>query len=160
MEIEPLPATTVTQIFGLLEVLNSHGGKEDIYRLAKDLHYELGELREVLRAGELLGFVHTPGGDAVLTDLGRGLVASRVKARKRLFREQLRRLTLIRYVSDLVEQTEDKAIEKEVLLEVFAKVLPQDDPEEVFKTLVNWSRHAELFRFNRDSGQLSSNVAK
>ena len=68
MNVEPLPNSTIGKIVGLLEVLDDHGGREDIYKLARELKYEFGELLTVLKAAEMVGFVHTPGGDVEIVE--------------------------------------------------------------------------------------------
>lgn len=154
MEMTPLPPTTVAKILGLLKVLDEHAGREDIYKLAKELHYELGELMEVIKAGEMLGFVHTPGGDCVLEDVGKTILKSKVNAKKKLFRDQLKKLALMTHMIQVLSRTEGRRLEKEVILEDLSRLLPHEDPEKSFETLVNWSRYGELFGYTRGSQQL------
>ena len=154
MEMIPLPHTTVAKIVGLLKVLDEHAGREDIYKLAKELHYELGELMEVIKAGEMLGFVHTPGGDAVLEDLGKTILKSKVNTKKKLFRDQLKKVALMTRLIQMLYRAEDHRLDKEAVLEELSRLLPHEDPEKTFETLVNWSRYGELFGYTRGSQQL------
>ena len=55
--IEPLPSTGISKVLGLCEILDDHGGKEDVYRLAQDLHMPFGELLLVIKGAEMLGLV-------------------------------------------------------------------------------------------------------
>ncbi len=154
MEMQPLPPTTVTKILGLLKVLDEHAGREDIYKLAKELHYELGELMEVIKAGEMLGFVHTPGGDVVLEELGKTILKSKVNVKKKLFRDQLKKLGLIGGIVAFLSKEGQNRLDKDVVLEEISRLLPHEDAEKTFETLVNWSRHGELFGYNRNTQEL------
>ncbi|MCR4404817.1 MAG: AAA-associated domain-containing protein [Candidatus Acetothermia bacterium] len=149
-KVDPLPNTGVNRIFGLLELLDDRGGREDIYRLADELGYELGELLAVIQAAELLGFLETPGGDVLLLPLGKRAIEGDTNLKKALFKEQLRRLGLFRHLSDYLQAREGQAASREEILEELAHLLPQEDPEQLFETLLNWGRYGELFGYDPD----------
>jgi hypothetical protein len=90
MDVLPVPEVGMTRILGLLEVLDDHGGREDIYRLARDLSYEFGDLLGVIKAAEILGLVDTPGGDVVLQPLGKQIIESDVNTKKSLLKKQVK----------------------------------------------------------------------
>src|SRR5262245_57138901 len=98
MSIDPIPQVGISRILGLLEVLDDAGGRYDVFRLARDINYELGDILMVIKAAEMLGFVETPGADVVLTSLGGKLLRARVNARKQLLKEQLKKLPIFRTV--------------------------------------------------------------
>jgi len=148
--IHHIPSTNLPRVFGLLEILDDRGGREDGYRLARDLNYDLGELLKVMKAGEILGFVVTPGGDIVLEPLGRKFLDADINERKLMLRERLREHGLFNYLVRLLKGQEDGAVEKELVLEHLAMLLPDEDPEQLFSTIVNWGRFAELFGYNKD----------
>ena len=148
--IHPIPDTNLPQVFGLLEILDDRNGREDGYRLARDLNYDLGELLKVMKAGEILGFVDTPGGDIVLQPLGKKFLESDINARKSMLRERLLQHGLFNYLVRLLKGQEDKSIDKERVLEHLAMLLPNEDPERLFSTIVNWGRFAEIFGYNKD----------
>lgn len=150
--IEPLPRTTLSQIIGLLEALNDRGGKDDIYKLAKELNLELGDLMAAIRAAEMLEFVTTPGGDAELNDLGRKMLRARTPGRKKLFQAQLQKLPLFVQLRQLLERAPGKRLEKDAVLEELSKWLPDEDTAQLFDTAINWSRYAELFGYDQDTG--------
>ncbi len=154
MDVEPLPHSTISNIVGLLEVLDDHGGREDIYKLAREIQYEFGNFLTVLKAAEMVGFVHTPGGVGELVELGRQVLKSDINTRKKIFGEQLKRLKLFSHLSRMLQKAEDHKIDKETVLQELARLLPHEHPEQVFATLVDWSRYAELFGYNRDTEQL------
>jgi len=150
MVVTPVPEVGMTRILGLLDVLDDHGGREDIYRLARDLSYEFGDLLGVIKAAEILGLVDTPGGDVVLQPLGKHLIECDVNTKKSLLKKQVKAHSLFaHFIEFLKGQPERKATREEVVVEA-GKILPQEKPLSVFRTLVNWGRFTELFGYNRD----------
>jgi NitT/TauT family transport system ATP-binding protein len=148
--INPVPDCQLTLVFGLLELLEDRGGREDGYKIARDLQFKFGDLLKVMKAAEILGFVTTPAGDVVLEPLGKELIAGDVNKKKLIVREQLKQLSLFAYFIRLLRGQEDRSLTKEVVLEHLAMLLPTERPERVFWTIVNWGRFAELFGYNKD----------
>ncbi|HZO82266.1 MAG TPA: AAA-associated domain-containing protein [Candidatus Binataceae bacterium] len=148
--IHPIPDSQLPWVFGLLEMLEDRGGREDGYKIARDLNFKFADLLKVMKAAEILGLVSTPAGDVVLEPLGREFLAADVNQRKRIIREQLRKHTLFGYLVRLLRAQEDHSLNKEVVLEHLAMLLPDESPERMFATVVNWGRFAELFGYNKD----------
>jgi len=148
--ITPLPDCGLTLVFGLLEFLEDCGGREDGYKIARDLNFKFSDLLKVMKAGEILGLVSTPAGDVVLEPLGKQFLAAQVNDRKLMLREQLKKHSLFSYFIRLLHGQEDKSLTKEVVLEHLAMLLPSEKPERQFQTMVNWGRFAELFGYNKD----------
>jgi NitT/TauT family transport system ATP-binding protein len=151
--INPIPDCQLTWVFGLLETLEDRGGREDGYKLARDLHFKFGDLLKVMKAAEVLGFVSTPDGDVVLEPLGREFLEKDVNGRKLMIRERLKTLGLFSYLMRLLRAQEDRSLSKEVVLEHLAMLLPNESPEKMFTTIVNWGRFAELFGYNKDENR-------
>lgn len=148
--INPIPDCQLTWVFGLLETLEDRGGREDGYKIARDLNFKFSDLLKVMKAAEILGFVSTPAGDVVLESLGRQFLDSDVNERKLMVREQLKKHGLFGYLVRLLRAQEDRTLQKEVVLEHLAMLLPNEPPEKLFTTIVNWGRFAELFGYNKD----------
>jgi NitT/TauT family transport system ATP-binding protein len=148
--INPIPECELTWVFGLLETLEDRGGRDDGYKIARDLHFNFGSLLKVMKAAEILGFVSTPDGDVVLEPLGRQFLESEVNDRKLLIRGQLKKHGLFAYLMRLLRAQEDHSLTKEIVLEHLAMMLPNEAPEKIFTTIVNWGRFAELFGYNKD----------
>ena len=51
-----LPHARRGAVAGLLELLNDRGGKEDLYRIADELHLEVDDLLPIVEAAALLAF--------------------------------------------------------------------------------------------------------
>jgi len=148
--INPIPDCQLTWVFGLLETLEDRGGRDDGYRIARDLQFNFSDLLKVMKAAEILGFVSTPSGDVVLEPPGKAFLELDINQRKLMLREQLKKLSLFAYFVRLLRGQEDRSLPKEVALEHLAMLLPNESPQKQFNTIVNWGRYAELFGYNRD----------
>ena len=118
--INPIPDCQLTWVFGLLETLEDRGGRDDGYRIARDLQFNFSDLLKVMKAAEILGFVSTPSGDVVLEALGKQFLELDVNQRKLLLREQLKKLSLFAYFIRLLRGQPDLSLPKEIALEHLA----------------------------------------
>ena len=148
--INPIPDCQLTWVFGLLELLEDRGGREDGYKITRDLQFKFSDLLKVMKTAEILGFVSTPDGDVVIEPLGKKCLESDVNQRKLIVREQLKTIGLFAYFMRLLHGQEDRSLQKELVLEHLAMLLPNEPPDKVFSTIVNWGRFAELFGYNKD----------
>lgn len=150
MDVTPVPEVGMTKVVGLLEVLDDQGGRQDIYRLARDLSYEFGELLGVIKAAEILKLVHTPGGDVVLEPLGKRIIECDVNTKKRLLKEQVKVHSLFRHFLAFLKNRPEPNATADEILEEAGRILPQEKPDSVFRVLVGWGRYTEIFGFNQD----------
>lgn len=148
--IEALPLVTPGKIIGLLEILESNHGTINIYDLATKIGKDFGFTMAVVKAAEILDFVDTPKEYVAFTRLGIKFLESDVNGRKLIFKQQMLSLRIFEVVSGMLQSREDIRIEKENLLREIASLLPNEDGEKVFETLVSWGRYGELFGYNAD----------
>ena len=152
--IDPIPQVGISRIIGLLEVLDDGGGRYDVFRLARDVNFELGEILRVIKAAEMLGLVETPGADVVLTSIGGKLLKARLNQRKQMLKEQIRKLPIFRAVVDALQRSDQHRADEDAFLEIFALHLPAEDAEALLKTVIDWGRYAELLGYNPEDQQL------
>jgi NitT/TauT family transport system ATP-binding protein len=146
-----LPEMGISQILGLVELLIGKGGREDIYKLAGELSMELGETLTVIKAAEMLGLVNTPGGDVVVEDFGHQVIDASITERKDLIRHKLELLPVFKSVEEFLNNKDDGEVGRDEVLEKLAELIPNDDAETSFSTMVNWGRYAEIFGYNDDT---------
>ncbi len=154
MEGEPEPYTGISRIIGLLKILKEKGGASDLYQLGVDLHLELGEELQIVKAAESLGFVVTPESDIALTPLGEEILEKDINGRKTLIRERLLTLPLFEKVLGWLEGEEEETLSMEKLKERIGEAFPNEDVDTAFSMLVNWGRYAELFGYNASREEL------
>jgi NitT/TauT family transport system ATP-binding protein len=148
--VEPLPHVTPGEILGLLEILDDNNGTVDIFDLAQKTGKDFGSTITVVKAAELLDFIDTPKHNVVFTDTGRQFLKGDVNNRKLLFKQQLLSLRLFEVVSGMLKRNESLNLSEEIVLEQLAILLPNEDVEKLFETMVGWARYGELFGYNAD----------
>jgi len=154
MAIDPIPQVSISAVMGLLEVLDDQGGRYDVFRLARDVNFEFGEILKVLKAAEMLELVVTPGADVVLTATGKDLLRGKVNARKKLLKQQIKRLPLFHAMVEALGKADDQRAHEDVFLEMFALQLPAEDSEAVLKTVIDWGRYTELLGYNPEEQEV------
>jgi len=153
--IEPLPLATTSEIVGLLEYLDAHGGQDDIFDVAAATDREFGQMIAITKAAEMFDFVDTPKQGIVLTPEGRHFVAADPEERKPIWREQLLKLRLFQDVHALLLQHPDDAVGADTVREMIIMALPRENYEAVFDTMVRWARFGNLFAYEEDADRLS-----
>jgi len=148
--IEPLPFVTPGEILGLLEILDDHNGTIDIFDLAQKTGKDFGSTIAVAKAAELLDFVDTPKHNVIFTDTGKKFLKGDINERKILFKQQLLSLRLFDVVAGMLRRNESLNLSDEIVLEQLAILLPNEDADKLFETIVGWGRYGELFGYNAD----------
>jgi len=152
--VVPVPPTGLLKVLGLLQVLDDHGGKEDIYKLARELRDSFGELLIIIKAAEVLGFVDTPGGDLVLQPLGKQIISLPTNQRKKIIGQQVAKLPLFVHFTQFLAARPDKSALRQEIMDELGRILPTERPKPQFDALMNWGRYAEIFSFSRDDDRL------
>jgi NitT/TauT family transport system ATP-binding protein len=158
MAAAPIPPVGITEILGFLKVLEDRGDRADIYRLSQELQIDTTELVPAIQGAELLGLVQTPGGDVVLLPLGKQVTHADVNTKKAILKEQMEKLPLFRFFVDFLANQPEKSVEKSVVLEELALLVPNDDPEKNYSSLLKWGRYGEIFGFSHDTGRFFLNT--
>ncbi len=108
MHYQMLPHARPGGIAGLLELVLDHNGKDDIYRLADDLAFEIDDLLPIVDAAQLLGFLTVTEGDAAITPTGTEYANSEILRQKELFRAAaLENVLLLRQIVRAIETKSD-----------------------------------------------------
>ena len=150
--MESIPAVSVGQILGLLEILDGAPELKNIYEISDDIGKEFGETISIVKAAEILDLVDTPKHDVELTGLGRRFVASDRAGRRAIFAEQVFKLRLFHIILALLEAYEE--IDAERIVKDVASALPYDNPEKTFETMIAWGRYAGLMDLNTKTNKV------
>ena len=133
---------------GLLVLLNSHKGSEDVALLADDLDLEIDEILPSLDFAGVLGLARVADGRVTFTDLGRRYMAASIRDRKAILRDQLRKTTLFKTLLRALDSAPEHQLTDEQLTQLIS-VTPASADESV-QNIVNWGRYAELIRYDAD----------
>ncbi len=142
------PKCSPTEMQGLLVLLNSHKGSEDVALLADDLDLEIDEILPSLDFAGVLGLARVADGRVTFTDLGRRYMAASIRDRKAILRDQLRKTTLFKTLLRALDSAPEHQLTDEQLTQLIS-VTPASADESV-QNIVNWGRYAELIRYDAD----------
>jgi NitT/TauT family transport system ATP-binding protein len=149
MHYQMLPHARPGGIAGLLELVLDHEGKDDIYRLADDLAFEIDDLLPIVDAAQLLGFLTVTEGDAAITPTGTKYANSEILRQKELFRTAaLENVLLLRQIVRALEAKSDRSVPEEFFHDMLDEQFSEDETILQLATAINWGRYAELFDFD------------
>ncbi len=149
MHYQMLPHARPGGIAGLLEILLDHNGKDDIYRLADDLAFEVDDLLPIVDAAQLLGFLTVTEGDAAITPTGIEFANSEILRQKELFREAaVTNVLLLRQIVRAIEAKSDHTVSEEFFHDMLDEQFSEEETLRQLETAINWGRYAELFDFD------------
>ena len=144
-----LPHARPGGIAGLLELLIDHNGKDDIYRLADDLGFEIDDLLPIVDAAQLLGFLTVTEGDAAITPLGNEYANGEILRQKELFRAAAtENVLLLRQIVRAIEAKSDGTVPEEFFHDMLDEQFTEEETLRQLETAINWGRYAELFDFD------------
>jgi NitT/TauT family transport system ATP-binding protein len=136
-------------IGGLLELLVDRNGRDDIYRLADDLAFEIDDLLPIVEAASLLGYIHVKEGDAEITPDGKLFAEAGILQRKVLFHVAAERVPLIRQITRALATKADHSMPADFFHDLLDEHFSEEEVDRQLETAVTWGRYAELF--DRDS---------
>ncbi len=145
--MEPIPPVELGQVIGLLEIVQDHRGRVDVFTLERLTDVEFGHTLALVMAGEMLDFLDTPKEMVILTDLGRRFLQQDVPGRQAILREQLLKLDLFKFIVKRLEVRPEKQLPKEIVEEDLVMRMLTRDIEPLFDTIVAWGRSGELFGY-------------
>jgi NitT/TauT family transport system ATP-binding protein len=135
-------------------VLDDNKGQLDIFQLSTIVGKDFGSVMAVVKAAEMLDFVDTPRRSVIFTAVGKTFLKANINQRKIIFKEQLMRLRLFQLVTDMLKRSEAGGLEEDIILETLAIVLPNEDAEKHFDTLIDWGRYGELLGYDADEKRM------
>jgi NitT/TauT family transport system ATP-binding protein len=149
MHYQMLPHARPGGMAGLLELLLDKGGRDDIYRLADDLAFEIDDLLPIVDAAQLLRFLTVEEGDAAITPAGEEFANSEILRQKELFRNAaVENVLLLRQIRRAVESKSDHSVPEDFFVDMLDEQFSEEESRRQLETAVNWGRYAELFDFD------------
>ena len=144
-----LPEVEIDDLTGMLEHLTeSEQAKFDIYLLEDELGIDTDHLLLLTEAAELLGFVSISRGDIELTPLGQTFAQARIPTRKEIFASRASRLPLIRWLLEMLRNTENHQLKWKVIHTALGLEFPSEEAESQVDTMINWGRYGELLTYD------------
>src|SRR5271168_3967410 len=149
MHYQMLPHARPGGIAGLLELVLDHNGKDDIYRLADELAFEIDDLLPIVDAAQLLGFLTVTEGDAAITPIGAEFANSEILRQKELFRTAaVNNVLLLRQIVRAIDAKSDRTVAEDFFHDMLDEQFSEEETLRQLETAINWGRYAELFDFD------------
>jgi len=148
-----LPHVSIGDVTGLIELVHTKGGREDLYQLGRYLQLELDDLLPLVEATDLLDLADTEEGDLVLTEEGKRFAEAGVLEEKQIFREQaLAHVSILRHIVQALQAAPRHLLPEEHFLQFLEMHYGEEEAQAQLETAINWGRYAELFSFQEDRG--------
>ena len=148
-----LPHVSIGDVTGLIELVHTKGGREDLYQIGRHLHLEVDDLLPLVQAADLLDLADAEEGDLVLTPQGKRFAEAGVLEEKQIFRDQaLEQISILRQIVHALETAPGHTLPEEYFLSLLETHFGRDEAQAQLETAINWGRYAELFSFQDDRG--------
>ena len=127
----------------------------DLFYLCEEMGETVEQIFNAAIAGEVLGFLTTPGTQVLITEEGRAFIKE-IDTEKRnvMMRNAILRMGLISSIYELVQKAGADGLDEQLVLDQIIIVLPFEDHVQQFKTLLVWCRYANLLTYDSDEQKL------
>ena len=150
-----LPHARPGGIAGLLEILEDHGGREDLYSLAEESGMEVDDLLPIVEACTLLGLASLHEGEVTISPEGKAFVEADILQRKVLFRDAaVNRVALLSQMDSILKRKSDHSIAVEFFHDILDEHFSEDEVKQQLETALHWGRYAEIFDYDSKTGRL------
>lgn len=153
-----IPMVDVSELIGLFEVMSLHekNGYIDLPKISELLHLDINNLFPLIEVADMLRFAKVINADVSFTYLGRLFVNADILHRKQLFANNLLKyIPFVKYIKIVLDEIFDNRISEDYFLLELNVYFREDESKRILNTIINWSRYAEIFAYNYDSGELS-----
>ena len=150
-----LPGVRIGSVAGLLSFIASEG--VDLYLLGQRLQLDVDDLYPIIDAAEILQLIDVDDGDVRINAAGLRFTAASIDERKQFVRETILKAEdtrLIQQIYWMLRQA-DNSLPQELIFDtiLLRKFSPQESRRQL-EIAVEWSRFAELFGYEANTGTL------
>jgi NitT/TauT family transport system ATP-binding protein len=150
-----LPHSRPGGIAGLLELLNDHGGREDLYHVAEQLVMEVDDLLPIVEAAAQLSFAASDKGDLQITPLGKEFAEADIATRKRIFRDAaLANIPLLQQIHSALHSKSDHSLPLEFFRDILDEHFPREEVQRQIETALDWGRYGDIFTYDSEADRL------
>ncbi len=151
-----LPHARLGGIAGFLELINDHGGEEDLYRVADELRMEVDDLLPILEATALLGFATSDKGDVDITPEGKAFTEADMATQRKLFREAvLAHVPMLGQIHNALVNKSDHSMPLEFFHDILDEHFAGEEVERQMETILNWGLSSDIFTYDPGTGRLT-----
>lgn len=143
------PSVTPSKLIGLLDLINSLGGKVDLARISIMLQTDVDILLPVVDLGEALGFLKVSNGDAELTEAGKKFIQASPSKKKLMLREAIKNIepiaTALKLAQKSGEFTKEELINELDNKRFFEEESP--DIDQFYSFILEWLLYTEVIHY-------------
>ncbi len=143
------PSVTPSKLIGLLDLINSLGGKIDLARISIMLQTDVDVLLPVVDLGEAIGFLKVSNGDAELTEAGKKFIQASPSKKKLMLREAIRNIepiaTALKLAQKSGEFTKEELINELDNKRFFEEESP--DIDQFYSFILEWLLYTEVIHY-------------
>ncbi|NPV88213.1 ABC transporter ATP-binding protein [Coprothermobacteraceae bacterium] len=154
MDSSPLPKARVSEVLGLLEILDDEGGRVDLYKLGRSLGHNIDELVSTIETAQLFSLVDVDNGDVLFTEAGRKFTQGTMEERKEYIASVLSNLPYMEMLLTALAQNEEHAVDLEFLEEIIDGSYTEREIQTYVRNLLDWARFAELVWVDSDEQEI------
>jgi len=146
----PLPKARVSEVLGLLEILDDEGGHVDLYKLGRTLGHDIDELISTIETAQLFNLVEVDNGDVVFTEVGKQFTDQNMEQRKTYISEVLSKLPYMVELLTALAESEEHSVDMEYLERIIDGEYSEREVKYFVRNLLDWARFAELIWVDSD----------
>jgi len=146
----PLPKARVSEVLGLLEILDDEGGHVDLYKLGRTLGHDIDELISTIETAQLFNLVEVDNGDVVFTEVGKQFTDQNMEQRKTYISEVLSKLPYMVELLTALAESEEHSVDMEYLEKIIDGEYSEREVKYFVRNLLDWARFAELIWVDSD----------
>ena len=153
-----IPIVDISELIGLFEVMSLHekNGYLDLPKISELLHLDINNLFSLIEVADILRFAKVLNADVKFTQLGKLFVNADILYRKQLFANNLLKyIPFVKYIKIVLDETSEKKILQDFFLHELNFYFRENESMKILKTVINWSRYAEIFTYDCNSRELS-----
>jgi len=144
--MEFIPDAHITEVFGLLEILDDNGGSLPADDIQKISGVVFDELLPVIDAAEMLGLVVVNKNMVKLTKFGKKIVGLEIEERQDEIAKRIKNTEIFKKVLSMIKRK--GAITMEELISFLEKELTKRDAKKEARKIIEWGRYAELISYD------------
>ncbi len=145
----------VSDIVGLLEILEDVGKPVDIAKLDDSLDEERSTLMNLLNDAEALGLVNVERGDIYLTDTGKEFLQANIDGRKDILKG---RVVSVEPFHSLIKEfglRGNESMSKDDMEDFIRGNFPSEDDVSTFGLIVGWGRYTRILDYDSDEDEIT-----
>jgi NitT/TauT family transport system ATP-binding protein len=153
-----LPDVGIAELIGLLEALEElqQKGAIDLPLLADYIRLNIDDLFPVLEALSILQLANVSEGDIAMTPKGQEFLNADITQKKILFAKLLlEHIPLAAHIHNVLQAAHGEKVSEDEFEHELEAYFTKDEGKRVLATIIDWSRYAEIFAYDYNSGFLS-----